>query len=109
MAPRAAGEPRWHGDGSSVITMFDVSADAYGRFMGRFSEQLAVRFADFAGVAAPATALDVGCGPGALTTVLADRLGDARVAAVDPSPSFADAASAGFPAVDVRRAPAEEL
>jgi SAM-dependent methyltransferase len=89
--------------------MFDVSADAYGRFMGRFSEQLAVRFADFAGVAAPATALDVGCGPGALTTVLVDRLGDARVAAADPSPSFAAAAGTRFPSVDVRLAPAEEL
>src|SRR5689334_15684169 len=89
--------------------MFDVTADAYGRFMGRYSEQLAARFADFAGVAAPATALDVGCGPGALTAVLARRLGDARVAAVDPSPSFAAAAAARFPDVDVREAPAEEL
>jgi ubiquinone/menaquinone biosynthesis C-methylase UbiE len=89
--------------------MFDVGADAYGRFMGRYSEQLAVRFADFAGVAAPSMALDVGCGPGALTAVLVDRLGDARVAAVDPSPTFAAAAAARFPAVDVRRAPAEEL
>ncbi len=89
--------------------MFDVTADAYGRFMGRYSEQLAARFADFAGVAAPATALDVGCGPGALTAVLVRRLGDARVAAVDPSPSFAAAAAARFPDVDVREAPAEEL
>jgi SAM-dependent methyltransferase len=92
-----------------VITVFDVSADAYGRFMGRYSEQLAARFADFAGVAAPATALDVGCGPGALTAVLVDRLRDARVAAVDPSPSLAAAAAARFPGVDVRRAPAEQL
>lgn len=29
---------------------FDVSADAYVRFMGRYSEPLAVRFADLAGV-----------------------------------------------------------
>jgi SAM-dependent methyltransferase len=89
--------------------VFDVTADAYGRFMGRYSEQLAVRFADFAGVAAPATALDVGCGPGALTAVLVDRLGDAWVAAVDPSPSFAAAAGARFPGADVRRAAAEQL
>jgi len=95
--------------GSTVTAVFDVTADAYGRFMGRYSEQLAARFADFAGVAAPATALDVGCGPGALTAVLVDRLGDDGVAAVDPSPSFVAAAGARFPAVDVRRAPAEEL
>jgi len=29
---------------------FDVSADAYLRFMGRYSEPLAVQFADLAGV-----------------------------------------------------------
>jgi SAM-dependent methyltransferase len=92
-----------------VITVFDVTADAYASFMGRYSEQLAAPFADFAGVAAPARALDVGCGPGALTAVLVDRLGDDWVAGVDPSPSFAAAAAARFPDVDVRRAPAEEL
>ena len=30
---------------------FDVSADAYGRFMGRFSEPLAVAFVDAVGIA----------------------------------------------------------
>ena len=46
---------------------FDVSADAYTRFMGRYSEPLAERFADLAGVRSGQRALDVGCGPGALT------------------------------------------
>jgi trans-aconitate methyltransferase len=46
---------------------FTVAADAYDRFMGRYSAPLAPRFADFAGVAAGQRALDVGCGPGALT------------------------------------------
>ena len=55
--------------------MFEVSADSYTRFMGRFSEPLAVRFADVAGVRNGLRALDVGCGPGALTAELADRLG----------------------------------
>jgi SAM-dependent methyltransferase len=92
-----------------VIVVFEVTADAYGRFMGRYSEPLAVGFADLAGVAASSMALDVGCGPGALTAVLVDRLGPANVAAVDPSPPFVAAARARFPAVDVRQAPAEEL
>jgi len=92
-----------------VITVFAVSADAYGRFMGRYSEQLAVRFADFAGVRSPATALDVGCGPGALTAVLVERLGDSAVAAVEPSAPFVAAARERFPTVDVRQASAEEL
>ncbi len=89
--------------------MFEVPADAYGRFMGRYSEPLATGFADFGGVRAPATALDVGCGPGALTRVLVDRLGAAAVTAVDPSPPFVEAARGRFPDVDIRRAPAEQL
>ena len=32
--------------------------------------------------------LDVGCGPGALTAVLAAELGAESVSAIDPSPSF---------------------
>ena len=54
---------------------FDVSADAYLRFMGRYSEPLAVQFAGLAGVQRGQRALDVGCGPGALTAVLAGRAG----------------------------------
>ena len=72
---------------------FDVSADAYTRFMGRYSEPLAARFADLAGVRPGQRALDVGCGPGALTAELAGRLGAGEVCAVDPSESFAAAAA----------------
>jgi SAM-dependent methyltransferase len=88
---------------------FDVSADAYARFMGRYSAQLAEQFADLAGVAAGQQALDVGCGPGGLTVVLAGRLGPAAVAAVDPSEPFVAAAQARLPAVDIRHAAAERL
>src|SRR5215472_13017055 len=44
---------------------FDVSAEAYGRFMGQYSEPLAVQFAELAGVVAGQRVLDVGCGAGA--------------------------------------------
>ncbi len=88
---------------------FDVSADAYGRFMGRYADPLAVLFADWAGVAAGQRALDVGCGPGALTAQLVERLGADAVAAVDPSESFVAATSARFPGADVRPGVAEEL
>ena len=47
--------------------------------------------ADFAGVEPGMTALDVGCGPGALTAALAERLGAASVAAAEPSEPFAEA------------------
>jgi SAM-dependent methyltransferase len=88
---------------------FEVGADRYGRFMGRYSEQLAVGFADEAGVAAGQRVLDVGCGPGALTTQLVDRVGAANVVAVDPSPPFVEAARLRFPETEVLLASAEEL
>ena len=88
---------------------FVVAADSYDRFMGRYSVPLAPQLADFAGVSAGKRAIDVGCGPGALTSVLVDRLGPDNVAAVDPSEPFVAAAKKRHPGVDVRLATAEQL
>ena len=88
---------------------FEVAAEAYDRFMGRYSVPLARAFANFAAVEAGQRVLDVGCGPGALTSELVGRLGSTQVAAVDPSESFVAAAAARHPGVDVRRAAAERL
>ncbi len=88
---------------------FDVSADAYMRFMGQYSERLAARFADLAGIHRGQRVLDVGCGPGALAAELASRVGADAVSAVEPSESFAAAARERLPEVDVRRSAAEEL
>jgi SAM-dependent methyltransferase len=88
---------------------FAVGADAYDRFMGRYSVPLAPQLADFASVAAGQRVLDVGCGPGALTAELATRLGPAAVSAVDPSEPFVAAARKRHPGVDVQRAGAEDL
>jgi SAM-dependent methyltransferase len=88
---------------------FNVAADAYDRFMGRYSVPLAPRFATLAGVADGQRVLDVGCGPGALTAELVRRVGPAAVAAVDPSEPFVAAARERHPEVSVRRASAEHL
>jgi SAM-dependent methyltransferase len=88
---------------------FDTAADLYGRFMGRYSEPLAVSFAEAAGVAPGQRVLDVGCGPGALAAQLVERLGVESVAAVDPSAPFVEAARARFPGLDVLPASAERL
>jgi ubiquinone/menaquinone biosynthesis C-methylase UbiE len=88
---------------------FAVAAEAYDRFMGRYSALLAAQFADLAGVGSGQRVLDVGCGPGALTSELVERAGAPAVSAVDPSEQFVAAARERHLGVDVQRAAAEEL
>ncbi|GAB3391075.1 hypothetical protein GCM10027568_16080 [Humibacter soli] len=87
---------------------FDVDANSYARFMGRYSEPLAALM-----IAAVAPlhgrALDVGAGTGAVTAILARSIGPEHVSAVDPSPSFVAAMRRRLPGVDVRQAAAEDL
>jgi SAM-dependent methyltransferase len=88
---------------------FQTSGAAYDAFMGRYSVPLGEVFADAAGIAAGQAALDVGCGPGALTGVLVRRLGASGVSALDPSEPFAAECAARHPGVDVRVGRAEEI
>jgi SAM-dependent methyltransferase len=85
------------------------NADSYARFMGRFSEPLAPKFADLVDVPAGGRVLDVGCGPGVLTDEMVRRLGPGRVDAIDPSTEFVRAAQERLPGVDVREGSAESL
>jgi SAM-dependent methyltransferase len=88
---------------------FDVPADSYACFMGRYSEPLAARFADIADLEVGQRALDVGCGPGALTAQLMQRLGPDAVSAVDPSQPFVEATRERCPGVEVLSGVAEHL
>jgi ubiquinone/menaquinone biosynthesis C-methylase UbiE len=94
---------------SSACKDFVVPAAGYDRLMGRYLPTLAPAFADAAGVQEGMRVLDVGCGPGGLTTELVRRVGADRVAAIDPSPPFVRACQERNPGVDVREAVAEAL
>jgi SAM-dependent methyltransferase len=88
---------------------FAVAPEAYDRFMGLHSSQLSAQMADLARVRAGLRVLDVGCGPGALTTELVARLGADAVVAIDPSEPFVAAARDRHPGVDVRLASADAI
>src|SRR2546423_2002611 len=98
--------PRVAAEGEEVSLS---DADAYDRFMGRYSRPLAVPFADFAGLPLDGRVLDVGCGPGALTAELARRARPGRVTAVDPSEEFVAAGRGRPPRGPGTRAPAAGL
>ena len=51
------------------------------------------------GAAAPRTVVDLGCGPGNLTTLLADRWPDAHVTGLDSSPQMVERARAVDPRI----------
>jgi SAM-dependent methyltransferase len=88
---------------------FRTSADAYSLHVGRYGQSLAEAFVALSGIVPEWRVLDVGCGPGALTAVLAERVGAGNVAAVDPSEPWASACAARVPDADIRIASAERL
>ncbi len=94
---------------STGAAQFDKSGAAYDRFMGRYAMRLAEQFAEVAGVRAGQRALDIGCGPGALTGALARRLGAANVVACDPSEQFVAECGRRHPGVEVSVGRAEAL
>ena len=89
--------------------MFATAADGYDRYMGRYSHQLARGFIEMVGVRRGQRVLDVGCGPGALTTALVEVLGPESVSAVDASEAYLQACRSRCPGADVRVGVAESL
>ena len=88
---------------------FGTSAEAYDQHVGRYGRELAQGLIEAAGVQQGARALDIGCGPGALTRELVALLGAHNVAAVDPSASFVEASRKRLPGVTIERGSAEAL
>ena len=86
-------------------------ADAYERYIGRWSSQVAARFVAWLDLPAHLRWLDVGCGTGALTRAVLDAADPQAVTGVEPAAAFVDrarAALAGRPA-DVLAGDARDL
>lgn len=72
-----------------MASIFNVhDAAGYEQLMGRWSQKLAPKFIDFAGLGEGEKILDVGCGTGSLTFALARFSGIKEIAAIDFSPVF---------------------
>ncbi len=77
-------------------------AQAYERFMGRWSRTLAPLLVMFAGVRDGDTVLDVGSGTGALAEAVANAAPSSRVVGIDPSAAYVALAQAQQDRVLVR-------
>jgi ubiquinone/menaquinone biosynthesis C-methylase UbiE len=96
-------------DSDAIRTSFVVPSQGYDLLIGRYLPTLAPAFIATVGFQNGMRALDVGCGPGGLTTELSARLGADSVTAIDPSEPFVMACRARNPDVDVRLGVAERL
>ena len=73
------------------------AGDAYERFMGRWSRELAPLLVEFAGVRNGDEVLDVGSGIGALTTAVAAVARSSRIIGIDAAAPFVAFAQARHP------------
>ena len=91
------------------------AADAYERFMGRWSRALAPLMVPFAGIRDGETVLDVGCGTGGLTAAIARAAAATSIVGVDPSAAYVAFAQARhktrrvrFDVADARQLPFQD-
>ena len=75
-------------------------AEAYDRFMGRWSHLVAPLLVDFTGIPGTGRVLDVGSGTGSLAFVIAERNKQSRVLGIDPSKEYVAYANSRNPFPD---------
>ncbi len=74
-----------------------ANAEAYERFMGRWSHAVARPLLEFATLPEAGRILDVGCGTGSLAVAIAERYSRAAIDGIDPSSEYVAYASAKNP------------
>lgn len=77
-----------------------ANAEAYERFMGRWSRMVGPQLVDFADLPVQGRFLDVGSGTGALAFVVAERRPHAVVQGIDPSKEYVEFARSKNPVPD---------
>jgi len=76
------------------------NAEAYERFMGRWSRLVAPLLVEFTGLPDHCRVLDLGSGTASLSCVIAERNGQAKVVGVDPSQEYVAYAESKNPFLD---------
>lgn len=74
---------------ADTATVFNA-ADDYERFMGRWSRAIGERFLEWLGAPRDARWLDVGCGTGAFSELIAKRCSPRSIVGIDPSAAQVD-------------------
>jgi SAM-dependent methyltransferase len=70
------------------------AGDAYERYMGRWSREVAPRFTAWLGLEPGGACVDIGCGTGILTAALLEGAAVTRIVGIDSAPGFLDLARA---------------
>jgi SAM-dependent methyltransferase len=65
-----------------------LSGNQYEKFMGRWSELVALNFLEWLAVSPGSSWLDVGCGTGSLTKLILEKYKPKKIISIDSSPEF---------------------